>query len=173
VSAPFWYGPFAAAAALLVVAGGAKLLRPGTTTKALRQARLPARDGMVRAGAAVEVVVGIAALAGSTVGAAAVAASYLVFAGFVALGLRTGSPISTCGCFGEPDAAPTPTHLVLNLAAAAVALGAAVGGRPPALADVLAHQPLAGLPFLLLTGVTGYLAYLAMSVLPRLRGVRA
>ncbi|HZQ28220.1 MAG TPA: MauE/DoxX family redox-associated membrane protein [Acidimicrobiales bacterium] len=170
---PFWYGPFAAAAALLVAAGGAKIWRPGTTTKALRQAGLPARDTAVRVGAAVEVVVGVAALAGNTAGAAAVAMSYLLFAAFVGLGLRKGSPISTCGCFGEPDAAPTAIHLVFNLAAALVAAWAAVGSAVVPLRRVLAHQPLAGLPFLVITGVTGYLAYLAMSVLPRLRGVRA
>ena len=48
---------------------------------------------------------------------------------------------------------------------AAVVLTAAVVGVPP-LATVLGDQPAAGLPFLALGGVTVYLVYLAIAVLP-------
>jgi hypothetical protein len=157
---PVWYGPYVAAAALLVAAGGVKAVRPSSTTKALRQARIPATDWAVRAGAVAEVAIGVAALAGTTAGAALTAASYALFAAFVALGLRTGSPISTCGCFGEPDAKPTVLHLVLNVGAAAVA-AVGVTGTAPALTAHLDPT------FLLLTGTVAYLTYLAMSVLPR------
>jgi hypothetical protein len=56
-------------------------------------------------------------------------------------------------------------HLVLNLAAATTAIGAAVagvGGVP----DVMADQPASGIPFLGFLLIGTWFAYLALSVLP-------
>jgi hypothetical protein len=155
---------YAAAALLLLVAGAAKVRSPDSTAKALRQAgwRWAGSPTVVRFGAGAEVAVAVAALAGTVVGARLMALSYLGFAAFVAVALYRGSPVSTCGCFGQPDARPTAAHLVVDLGAAA-----SLAGRhaPP-----MDGQPLAGLPLAVLVGVAAYLAFLVLSVLPRLRG---
>ncbi|HEX2850800.1 MAG TPA: MauE/DoxX family redox-associated membrane protein [Acidimicrobiales bacterium] len=162
---PLAAGPFLAAAVLLLAAGALKVARPHSTGVALRRAGLGVPDAAVRAGAAVEVAVAVAAMAGLRTGAVLIAASYLGFAGFVAAGLRRGSPVSSCGCFGEIDAPPTVAHLVLNVAAALAAVAGAA--RPVSVAGVLHGQPLAGMPFAALVGVLAYGGYLVMAVLPR------
>jgi hypothetical protein len=162
-------GPYLAAAALLLVAGAPKVVKPGTAVLALRSARLPAAAWLVRLLGAVEVVVGTAAITvGGVAPAALVAGSYAGFAAFVAVALARGGVISSCGCFGKPDTPPTRLHMVMNLSAAAVAGAVAVeplGG----VGSVLADQPLAGVPFLALTTVCVWLAYLALTALPTLR----
>jgi hypothetical protein len=163
---PVWVGPYLAAALLLLAAGLAKVRRPADTSIALRRAGLPVPEWVVRAGAAAEVAAGCWALTSAQAAAGLVALSYLGFAGFVALALRRGSPVSSCGCFGKADSPPTVSHVVLNLAAAATAAWAAFHAHAGAVA-VLRHQPLAGVPLLLLTGAVAYLAYLVMGVLPK------
>ncbi len=102
--------------------------------------------------------------------AALVAASYLAFAGFVLVALRTRAPISSCGCFGKVDTPPSVVHVVIDLAAAAVAIGAAIVGDV-ALPDVLGDQPLLGLPFLLLVVIGSSLVFLAFTSLPKTMAV--
>ena len=131
--------------------------------------RLPAAGWLVRLLGAVEVLIGTAALTvGGSLPAALVAASYAGFAAFVALAMARGGLLSTCGCFGKPDTPPTRLHLVMNLCAATLAgtVALAPGDR---LVGVVGDQPLAGLPFLTLTGVCAWFAYLALAELPRLR----
>ena len=85
---------------------------------------------------------------------ALVAVSYALFAVVVAAALRSGKPISSCGCFGKVDTPPSALHVVLNVVAAGVAAGAVfVGASEINLPDVLADQPLLGIPFLLLVAV--------------------
>ena len=60
-------------------------------------------------------------LVGGPVFAALVAVSYLAFAGFVVVALRSGAPISSCGCFGKVDTPPSLVHVVIDLVLAAVA----------------------------------------------------
>jgi hypothetical protein len=162
-------GPYAAAAALLVVAGGPKVVKPGTAVLALRSARLPSAGWLVRLLGAVEVAIGTAAITlGGSVSAALVATSYIAFAAFVVLALTRGGVLASCGCFGTPDTPPTKSHVVFNVLAAGVA--AAVALRPAeAVRDVVADQPLAGLPFLALTATCVWFAYLALATLPTLR----
>jgi hypothetical protein len=155
-------GAYFAVAGLLIFAGLAKLWRPTNTAIALRRAGLPVGENVVRLGALVEAFVGGWALTGSAIASVLMAASYLTFAAFVALALRTGSPISSCGCFGEPDTPPTVLHLLINLGAASAALG----GRAH-LGDVLSRQPMAGVPFVVLVVTIGYLAYLIVAVFPK------
>jgi len=114
------------------------------------------------------VVIGIGALAvGGPVFAGLVALSYLVFAGFVVVALRSRSPISSCGCFGKVDTPPSIVHVVIDLVAFGVAVVVAGSGDTVALVDVLADQPLFGIPFALLV-VTGiYLMFLAFTALPK------
>jgi hypothetical protein len=165
-------GPFAIAAMLLALGGAAKAVRPRDTAQALaavgiRLPRVAPARLVVRVGGAVEAVVGVAALlVGGPVLCALVAVSYVVFAGFVFVALRTGAPISSCGCFGKVDTPPSIVHVVLDLAFAGVAAGAAFTGGV-ALPDVLRDQPLLGVPFLMLLAIGCSLVFLAFTALPK------
>lgn len=168
-AAPVWEGPYLTAGLLLVAAGLGKMRRPADTAIALRRAGLRVPDWVVRAGAGAEVAAGCWAFTSGRLAAGAVALSYLGFAGFVVLALRRGSPVSSCGCFGggdNMDSAPTVSHAALNLAAAATSGWAALHAHP-GVVTVLRHQPLAGVPLVLLIGAGAYLAYLVMAALPR------
>jgi len=168
-----WAGPFLIAALLLAVAGAAKVIDPTTTVGALRKLGLPASATAVRVGGAVEVVLAVGAvLTGAPVLAGLVAVSYLLFTAFVLVALGRGLPIGSCGCFGKVDTPPSVLHVVVNLAAVAAAIGVALGDGT-GIADVLADQPLAGVPFLLLVAVGGYAAFTALTVVPQLRLLRA
>ena len=85
--------------------------------------------------------------------------------------LRTGAPISSCGCFGKVDTPPSVVHVVLDFAFAGVAAAAAFTGDV-ALPDVLGDQPLAGVPFLMLLAIGCSLVFLAFSSLPEDDGRR-
>jgi uncharacterized protein YjeT (DUF2065 family) len=160
-------GPYAIAAALLVLGGISKALHPGDTARALRGAGMSVPDAGVRVGGAVEVIVGTAALVwGDRLSAILVAISYLAFAGFVATALARRLPIATCGCFGRTDSPPTVTHLVLDLAAAIAAVAVAVDPGV-GLVDVLGDQPLVGIPYLLLVVTGTACAGVALTWLPR------
>jgi len=159
--------PYLAAAGLLVVAGVLKLLRPAATVQALRTQSLPSSTALVRLLGAVELAVSGAALAGLPVGAAALAAAYAAFTGFVALALLRGRPLTSCGCFAEPDLPPTWAHPVLTAGLAAVCVAVAVGERSglPQLRGAggwLAVGTLAGAVLI------GWLAQVVLAELPRL-----
>ena len=158
-------GPFLAAVALLGAAGALKVVRPDTTAKALRELGLRVSPTAVRAGALVELIVAAGALGGGgRPFALAVAASYAGFAAFVVAALRKGTPLSTCGCFGTPDTPPTAIHLVLNIAAAGVAAAVAATGAE---ITTLEGSLLLRVAFLASTAVTVWLAYVALTVLPK------
>ena len=165
-------GPFSIAAVLLAAGGAAKAVRPRDTAQALSAVGLtfprvfPARVA-VRLGGAIEAAIGVAALlVGGPILCALVAVSYAAFAAFVVVALRTGAPISSCGCFGKVDTPPSVVHVVLDAGFAGVAAGAAFTGGV-ALPDVLADQPLAGVPFVLLVVIGCSLVFLAFSSLPK------
>jgi hypothetical protein len=167
MNGPVWFGAYLAAVSLLAAGGAAKILRPSGTARALSQLGVPIGEWPVRAGAAAEVALaGWVVLWGGTAPAAGVAASYLGFAGFVTAALVRRTPLSSCGCFGEPDAPPTVTHALLNVGAGVAAVAAAVSYHP-SLAVAVRTQPAGGIPFVLLTGISAYLGYVAMVVLPR------
>ncbi len=151
---------FLASAAVLGVAGVAKVLKPGDTSRALRMAGLPGHPWTVRSGGAVELAVSISAFAlPGTLTGALVAFSYAGFAAFVATAIGRGWPLSSCGCFGRPDARPGPAHLVLNLAATAGACWWAI--EPPASGwRIVDHQPGHGIALLVVSLVLAQLAYL-------------
>jgi Methylamine utilisation protein MauE len=112
-------GLYLVACALLVVAGTAKAYGPSETAHALAPL-IPLDEALVRrtvrVGAVVEAVLGVAAIVyPHTLLAAAVAASYGVFAAFVAYARARGGAIASCGCFGTPDTPATGTHVVVNL----------------------------------------------------------
>jgi hypothetical protein len=160
-------GPFAIAALLLVAGGIAKAVAPRDTANALRQIGLPGALPLVRLGGVAEAAIGVVAIAtADRIAASLVAASYLAFAGFVAVALHRGTPIATCGCFGRADTPPSVVHLAVNVAAAAAAL-AVIVDPGDGFGDVVGAQPLAGVPFVLLVVVGVYLAFLSLTLLPR------
>jgi hypothetical protein len=170
-------GPFAIAASLLAIAGVAKAAQPAATAGALAALRLPHRRWMVRAGGLAEALLACAALVtGSVTLAILVAASYVGFAVFVAAALHKGTPLSSCGCFGKIDTPPHPLHIAIDLLAALAAIGVASHGGA-SIGDVLADQPMAGVPFALLVVIGVAAAGLTMTSLPRTltvaRGPRA
>ena len=83
---------------------------------------------LVRVGGAVEVVIAIvAALTGAAVWAGLVAVVVPRVHRVRGRGARAAaSPIGSCGCFGRVDTPPSLVHVVVNLGAAACAVGVAV-----------------------------------------------
>lgn len=161
-------GPYVVAAALLALGGLVKVRRPAPTARALRAAGLGPLAPAARLLGVAEVTVGVGALAvDSVVAGGLLAAFYLGFAAFVALALTRTTPVGDCGCFGGGDSPPSLVHLVLDLAAAAVATAVALGPGGMSLPSALDGQPLGGVPFLALTLVVAGLAYAALAVLPR------
>jgi hypothetical protein len=163
-------GPVFAVALVMGVAGVLKLARPRTAARAMRAAGLPASPLAVRALAVTEIVVAAAALAfGTALTAAAMAVYYAGFAVFATVLIRRAGSTAPCGCFGEAkaDEATTWVHVGMNVAAAILCLAAVVwptGG----IGDVMAGQPLAGIPFAVLTVLCAWLWYLALTVVPAL-----
>ncbi len=155
-----------AAVALLVVSGVAKVVRPLSVVGALRALGLPDGRGVATALGAFEVALGVIVLTGGGAAfAAAVAILYAAFA-LAVVQLRRRDAAAPCGCFGHTTP-PTQRHLVAN---ALMAGTAAVAGRDmPSLLSVLGHQPLAGVPYLLLLVTAAYCLYATLSVGPTLR----
>lgn len=170
-----WMAAVPALSGLVTAAGGAKLARPADTARALRQSGLPAGATVVRAGALTEVLIGSTALlVGGRPAVGLLGLSYAAFAGFVGLALVTGKPISSCGCFGEPDTPPTLAHALLCAVGALLAGGAVLSGPSlPGLGWLMARQPMAGVPFLVLSALAAYAAYSIMAIAPRLSAARA
>lgn len=160
-------GPALVVAALLALAGAQKLLDPTMTVGALRALGLPASASLVRVGSAAELALGVAAIAvGGPVLWWAVALSFVLFAAFVGAALRGGTMIGSCGCFGREETPPHPSHVVLNLALAALAAGAAVRA-PAAPLDALTDHPASAVPVVMLAGVALVLLHAAFVQLPR------
>jgi hypothetical protein len=171
------FGLYLAACALLVVAGAAKAVRPTDTARALNQAVSAFPLGrmalVVRLAASVECALGVVGLILPWPPiAAAVALSYLGFAGFVLVAYRRGGPLATCGCFGTPDTPPTVVHIVINVALAASAVVVAAAGRSGTVLDALRGQPWHGIPLVAVSAVCAWLIVLAMSPLARLGAAR-
>jgi hypothetical protein len=160
-----------------------KAWRPDETARALVPlvpARFDAHVGfrqlrtIVRGVAMVEGCLGVAAgvLPRVTL-AGLVAASYLVFAGFVVFARSRGGALASCGCFGTPDTPATLFHVAVNLilgvAASVVATATSSGAT---LSSVLNHQPMHGAPLVLLVAVATWLTYLTLSVLAKVQAAR-
>lgn len=169
-------GPFLVTAALLGAGGASKVVRPANTARALGTMGLPSSTRLVRLGAGAELAVGAGALAGGgRVFAFLVAASYLGFAAFVLVALHRGLPLASCGCFGVADTPPTAVHVGINVAAAAiagaVALGWARGGGLPDIATMEGSLLLRA-TFVVLTAASAWLAYVALTELPKLQAAK-
>lgn len=159
-------GPVFAFAVLLGAAGALKLGRPEGAVRALRAAGLPGPAMGVRLLGAVEVLLAAAVLAvGGRIAAGLMAVAYLGFAGFTARVVARSGATASCGCFGVQEAPANRLHVALNLAAAAMVATAVIWPTDGVL-DVLAAQPLAGVPFLVLTGLIAWLWYVLYTVVP-------
>jgi hypothetical protein len=82
------------------------------------------------------------------------------------------TPLSSCGCFGEPDTPPTNLHVAINVflsVAAWMAFAHPVGGLPATIAgDASQGLVLAGL-----IGLATYAVVTALTALPRLSAIGA
>jgi len=118
-------------ALVLAVGGVYKLRDPAPAASMLASLGLPASPVLARASGAVELVVGVGAVAlGGRLAAAVVALLYLLFAAMTARLMSAGDASVSCGCFGRLSAPPSSLHVVANLVAAAVALAAAIVDVP-------------------------------------------
>jgi len=157
--------PFLVASGLLVVSGMAKVVRPGSGSRSLRDAGLPGPPWAVRLLGTVEVVVGgAAAVRPSGPAAAAVALLYTGFAAFLVWLVRTGSARS-CGCMGSREVPASWLHAALDLAAGATA--AAVSIRPVAgLGPIVTASPARGAVVVAGLAAAGALAVAVVAEVP-------
>ena len=161
MSGPVIAGPYLAAVVLLGAAGAAKVGRPGDTARALADAGFPVGRTVVRLGALAELALAVAALAApGPVTGGLVALAYAGFTVFVVLALRRGWALTSCGCFGRPDARPGPAHAALDAGAAAVAVWWAVVAPDHLGAVFSARAPWHGVALALVSAVVVGLAYL-------------
>ena len=157
-------------AALLGVAGLAKIRRPGPTAVALRSAGLPGSTTLARIIGATELVVAVLALAvGGPSTALVVAAAYVAFAS-VSIRLVARSATGGCGCFGDESAPVTNLHVCLNLAAAVLA-GLAALWPTDGLPALVADEPAASAILVGLIAVGVGLGQAAFTALPDLLAV--
>jgi hypothetical protein len=113
-----------------------------------------------------EVVLGALALAWPRPLVAALVA--VAYAGFAAHSLRlavVSGGEEDCGCFGDVEAPAGMSHVVLDLACAAVA-AAAVVAPPRPLASLVADAPVAGSVLVLGVAAAAYALFLAYTALP-------
>jgi hypothetical protein len=158
------------AAAVLLVAGLAKLRSPEATAAALRDAGLPGTTSLVRGLGGVEVLVGgVALLVGGRVPAVALGAAYLAVTLVAWRQRRAGAD---CGCFGASGTPVSGWHLGVNAMAVVVAGAAGVVGTA-GLPVVIADAPWSGLPTLAALTVAVLLVRAALTVLPELQAARA
>jgi len=154
--------PFYAAAVVLAVSGATKLRDPVPAAQALRTAGLRATTTSSRAIGVAEIGVAVSALVAPVrVTAIALALAYGALAAFAAF-VMVRRPGTDCGCFGTSSAPVGPAHLTIDVAAALVALGIAIAPLRSTI-DVLADQPFAAAPFVVLTGVLSWLVVVTMT----------
>jgi hypothetical protein len=166
---PIIAGPFHIITGLLLIAGAAKLVRPGPTADVASAAGIPASRLVVRVFAIAEIVAAAAAIAlGGPAAAAAVAVMYLAFAGFVVMLKMRGIKTAGCGCFGqESEDPPGYLHVSVDVAAALIAGVAAIVAVPD-IASVLAEQPLVGVPYVGFVTLGVWLLMVMLTDLPQL-----
>jgi hypothetical protein len=149
------------AAILMVVAGAAKVVRPEPAANALGVVGIGAAPAVIRLGAGLEVLVGLAAMAApGPVPAFALGASYLAFAGFI-LVLRTKPGAESCGCFGADDEPPSLRHVVVDVL---LGLGCllAVATSSSSAASLLRADWVEGAVFVLLSATAAWLVGLVL-----------
>ena len=132
--------PLLAAAAILVLAGAAKLREPGPAVRFASTLGVPLPGVCVRLAAIAEIVVGVGACFRPRPAALAVALLFSLFTVLAARQLRRGDGLP-CGCLGAREVVPSRFHLWLNGTCACVGFVAALA-PPPAFVTYAAAQPL-------------------------------
>lgn len=159
--------PYLAAAGLLLLSGVLKLYRPAGTAPALRTQGLPPARALVLCVGATEAAVAVAALVGLPWAAPALALTYAGFTLFVLIALVRGRPLSSCGCFAEPDLPPTWAHVALTALLASCA--AVADGGPIGLPSAVGAGAIEASAAVASAALTGWLAYVVLAGLPRLQ----
>lgn len=155
-------GPFIAACALLVIAGVGKVLHAGPARLAARAAGIPVSAFAITLFGVVEMVAGGAGIVFGGRAALVVAACYGALT-VVAVLLLVRAPSTPCACLGSSGAVVTRTHVVVDVAAAGVAVVAATGGAPLSVVD---GNWLAAATFAVLVACCVKLAVLTLDLLP-------
>lgn len=159
-----------AACALLLVGAAAKVADPAPLATALRRLGLPHRRRLVRTISISEAALAVtAATTGWRAAWLAVAASYLVFTGFVLLVRRRGGALASCGCFGGVDTPATRLHVLVTAGYAVVAVAAGAVTTPPSLTG--AAPAVDTLLVLAAALCVAYLSYVTVTLLPRVRAL--
>ena len=161
---------FASGAVLLVVAGAAKLLKPGQGVVDLLGFRAP--TPLVRVVGASETAVGVTAL---LVGGATAWAVGLLYACFAVIVLRAVlAKAAACGCFGRLDAPPSWVHVVGNLTLAGVSFAAAGAATAPvpAIVQSISDQPAIGAALAMEIVLMAGLGLATFTALPEALGAR-
>jgi hypothetical protein len=161
---------FTVVAALLVIAGAAKIAAPERAADSLKAAGASIPTGGVRAIGTMEAALGTAAiLEPSTATAAGLALAYAGFCLFLVRLIRHGNRNLDCGCFGGSGAEATPEHVALNAGALAVCVAAAIA-PPSSITSVFDSGALTGVTAVI--GISGciYAAYLAFTAWPKAWG---
>jgi hypothetical protein len=154
------------AAALLVLAGGVKVVRPRATAQALLDAGLPGSRAVSRGIGTVEIATGAWALAAPAAGGAvALGVVYLGFAGFLGYVLRVHPEAGSCGCAGPTPVPPSRLHLALNVLAGLAALAYATTAAP-SFGAWFGSMGWAAVPVLAGMGLAGWLAVIAVVEAP-------
>jgi hypothetical protein len=159
--------PFFVICALLVVAGGHKILAPDGATKSLALLGVRAPRIAVRALGVGEVVVGVVAVVRpGVVTTTLLAVVYGTFGGFVVLLLvRNPGAGVDCGCFGDDEHSAGWLHVALNAVACAVAAASAVLGAH-GVTWILSRPPLIAPSLIVGMLAASYAAYLAYTLVP-------
>jgi hypothetical protein len=153
-------------AALLATAGVAKILRPAAAVTAMRAVRLPADPILVRILGLGELAVAVIVMAtAARFFVAIMGIAYLSFAVFAIVSMRSGGGES-CGCFGEASTPPGAVHVVVDLAAVAVAV-AALSGAPPSLVEMAGDGLWRSLLLVAGTLIAVYLLVALLTALPQ------
>lgn len=156
---------FGVGCGLLIVAGAAKLHSPSGARGALSAVGLNIPKAAIRALGAAEIVVGtVAAVRPTALTCALVAALYGAFTTFVFVSMR-GEKAAPCGCFGAPETEVGPVHAVLNAAACAIGIAAAIA-PPRGIGWALGREPLIAASLGLGMVAATFAAYLAFTALP-------
>jgi Methylamine utilisation protein MauE len=158
--------PFFLAAALLIVSGALKVVRPRATAQAMLDVGLPGSVAVGRGLGALEVAVAAwAIVAPRRGGAVALAVAYLAFATFLGYVLRRHPDAGSCGCAGAKAVPPSRLHLTLDLVAAVSGVAYAVVAGPAATAWLARLGPAAAVVVAGLT-LAGWLAAVAVTEAP-------
>jgi len=159
---------FALAAAILIVTGIDKIIRPNPTARVLTASGLIGNEAplLARLLGSIEVGVGSVALVSPRpLPALLVAGLYGIFGGFLVFLAKFRSGMGSCGCLGAKDIPPNLVHAAIDLLASLVSL-AIVRHPQQALLNSFGNLGWVGLPILAILAATTYSLYGLIAYVP-------